>query len=64
MERKRSCEIVTHLEKYVLKGSSSETVAAMEGNVFWKSTLSKKSSFREKVFAEYYFSKKLAFSKM
>ena len=42
-------------EKVCCKSSSSENLAAIECNVFWKSSRSKK---------EYCFSKKLAFSKM
>ena len=34
MERKRSCEIGPILKKYVVKSSSSEKVAVLEGSVF------------------------------
>ena len=46
MERKRSCEIVTFLKKYVEKSSSEKN--AIEGNVFWKSGHSKKTALRKK----------------
>ena len=34
MERRRSCEKVTLLKKYVVKNSSSENVAVIESSVF------------------------------
>ena len=34
VERKRSCEIVTLLKGHVVKSSSSENLAAIEGSVF------------------------------
>ena len=33
MEKKRSCEIVTLLKKYIVKCSSSEKVAAIEDTI-------------------------------
>ena len=47
------------------KSSSCEKVAAIEGNVFWKNSGSKKVTLQEIVDnAEYYFSEKLAFFKL
>ena len=57
VKKNRSCETaVTLLKNYIVKNSSSEKVAAIEGNVFWKSSCSRKTahffpkcSFSEKV---------------
>ena len=48
MERKRTCEIVTLLKKYVVERSSSENLAIIDGSVFWKSSHSKKVALQKK----------------
>ena len=45
---KRSREIVTLLKKYVVKNSSSEKVAAIEGRIFWKSDRCEKAALQKK----------------
>ena len=64
--RKRGCEIVSLLKKYVVKKSSpSEKVTAIQGNTFWTCSHSKKVALHKKVGnAEYCFCEKLEFSKI
>ena len=40
--------MVTLLKKHVVKSSSSEKLATIEGNVFWKSSCSEKTALQKK----------------